>query len=666
MAVLAKRGISRAKKAVLVVFLIVVVVVAAVLISSLGTAANAPSKIQLQQSNTSASPTSSVTTTQPGGAPTINTQIPTGSPTTLPIAAGTNAPAPDTNDSPRPTDAPSVTTTGVPSAPAPTGANIPVVSPSAAPSGSSAAEVRDSVFTELQLRYPQLNCENAAHLGSVRAVLEGAAAEQDSPRIALGCGSVVATLRFRNVSTASEFAYTAQTLKVVADAAEIVPEVEAMNNVKYVTTDGSPCVFGVIKDSSGVEREIDRCLLVNEGMPFQDAATKSLSEGATWCPTVAVYDVNDFGSRQAWGECKEVSVKVDHPLVRGRKSRSKPHVFIIMVDDMGWNDIGYKNGMSYLTPTLDQLASEGLKLERMYTTPLCGPSRAAFMTGRMPHSTGFGPATAWNRGYSISGKENLLWEVFKGNGYHNIMLGKFGVGGVCDIRFGPLSRGFDNYIGPGTLKFHGYMKTPLASTASLLPLQRVKNREAFQWQYAPFTKEKKSWADSDLNQTYVKPAEEYEKMHLTNVFGIEASNAVSAYAAAGMTKPLLLYLSFRAPHANFFKVPEAPKLTKSTPAQLRKRGNRAEFLRMVRAIDVNVEKVVNAFKAAGFWDDTVVFFVSDNGGLVTRQGGGNNGRLSGGKGLLFEGGIRYVSLQSKLFISRLIGKLVNIKGCQRL
>lgn len=67
------------------------------------------------------------------------------------------------------------------------------------------------------------------------------------------------------------------------------------------------------------------------------------------------------------------------------RGKTKPNVFFIMIDDMGWNDIGYQStDLSHLTPNLDRLAANGIKLNQYYSQPICTPARGALMTGRYP------------------------------------------------------------------------------------------------------------------------------------------------------------------------------------------------------------------------------------------------------------------------------------------
>ncbi|MBT3737325.1 MAG: sulfatase-like hydrolase/transferase, partial [Gammaproteobacteria bacterium] len=73
----------------------------------------------------------------------------------------------------------------------------------------------------------------------------------------------------------------------------------------------------------------------------------------------------------------------------GANGQDQPNVIIMVADDLGWNDVGYHGG-DIETPSLDRLASEGVQLDRFYTTPICSPTRAALMTGRNPMRLGVG------------------------------------------------------------------------------------------------------------------------------------------------------------------------------------------------------------------------------------------------------------------------------------
>ena len=126
---------------------------------------------------------------------------------------------------------------------------------------------------------------------------------------------------------------------------------------------------------------------------------------------------------------------------------TKPNIVYILADDMGWKDVGF-HGADIKTPTLDQLASGGARLEQMYAQPMCTPSRAALMTGRYPHRYGLQLVVIPSAGrYGLPTDEWLLPQALKEAGYNTAIIGKWHLG-HADKKFWPKQRGFDEQYGP--------------------------------------------------------------------------------------------------------------------------------------------------------------------------------------------------------------------------
>ncbi len=138
-------------------------------------------------------------------------------------------------------------------------------------------------------------------------------------------------------------------------------------------------------------------------------------------------------------------------------SKAKPNIVLIMVDDMGWSDIGCYGG-EIPTPNIDRLAKNGLRFKQFYNTGRCCPTRASLLTGLYPHQAGIGQmaedpenpeAFHWGTpGYQgfLNRSSVTLAEVLKTNGYRTYMTGKWHVG-MHDASRRPLQRGFDRYYG---------------------------------------------------------------------------------------------------------------------------------------------------------------------------------------------------------------------------
>jgi arylsulfatase A-like enzyme len=130
----------------------------------------------------------------------------------------------------------------------------------------------------------------------------------------------------------------------------------------------------------------------------------------------------------------------------GANGQDQPNVIIMVADDLGWNDVGYHGG-DIETPSLDRLASEGVQLDRFYTTPICSPTRAALMTGRNPMrlGIGYGVILPWDN-IGVHPDERFLPESFLDAGYQTAMVGKWHLG-HAQQSYHPNERGFEHFYG---------------------------------------------------------------------------------------------------------------------------------------------------------------------------------------------------------------------------
>ena len=308
----------------------------------------------------------------------------------------------------------------------------------------------------------------------------------------------------------------------------------------------------------------------------------------------------------------------------------KPNVVFFLVDDLGYMDIGAYNPKTfYETPNIDSLASTGVKFTNGYAAnPVCSPTRYSIMTGKYPSRV---DATNWFSG-TRSGKFNpaplhsnmplkelTLAESLKGAGYKTAFLGKWHLG--PDPKFWPENQGFDINVG-------GHNRgSPPGGYFSPYKNPRLKN---------------------------LKDGE-----YLTDRLAQEAINIIDDYHSN--KEPFLVYLSFYNVHTPL----QAPKelvdkyKTKSQSISGKEFGPEEQvwpgakkrnvrilqkhptYAAMVQKMDEAVGKVLSKLKELGIEKETIVCFTSDNGGLSTSEGSPtSNLPLRGGKGWLYEGGIR--------------------------
>jgi arylsulfatase A-like enzyme len=295
-------------------------------------------------------------------------------------------------------------------------------------------------------------------------------------------------------------------------------------------------------------------------------------------------------------------------------SQTHPNIIVIITDDMGYADVGFNNyATDVVTPNIDALANAGTIFTSAYVAhPFCGPSRTALLTGRYPHKIGAQYNLAETDVTSgIDLNEVFLSTTLKNAGYKTGAFGKWHLGQATAHQ--PNSRGFDYFYGflPGG---HNYFTAAGGTAPYSWPLRRNFGL---------------------ANETY--------GLYITDLFAEEAAGFINN-AESEDAKPFFMYVAFNAPHAPI--QPKASDVTAITSAPYNKtfpnttEGNlRKNYLAMVYSVDRGVKLIVDALKANGEFDNTLIVFLSDNGGRPTLDGA-NNFPLKGEKGDTNEGGFR--------------------------
>jgi arylsulfatase A-like enzyme len=303
----------------------------------------------------------------------------------------------------------------------------------------------------------------------------------------------------------------------------------------------------------------------------------------------------------------------------------RPNVLLIVVDDLGYNDVGFQGGRDIPTPHLDRLAASGVRCTSGYVSyPVCSPSRAGFITGRYQQRFGHEFNPRWDPASQIDGlplSEKTMADALRDAGYATAAIGKWHLG--AHPQFHPNRRGFD--------EFYGF----LGGGHRFLPGSHVDVEVGA-------GKKMETHANAEHASPMLRNAtEEPEPPELTTKLGEEAAASITRHARG--TKPWFLYLSFNAPH---------------TPLQARADilekfahiadERRRTYAAMVATVDEAVGRTLGALDATGQRSRTLVFFFSDNGGPMTKRNANasNNGVLRGQKGDVFEGGIRVPFLVS--------------------
>ncbi len=314
-----------------------------------------------------------------------------------------------------------------------------------------------------------------------------------------------------------------------------------------------------------------------------------------------------------------ISLSVFLTLATAHAAEPRPNVLLIVTDDLGYNDVGFQGARDIPTPHLDRLAASGIRCTDGYVSyPVCSPSRAGFITGRYQQRFGyeFNPkwdATAVTHGLPLS--ETTLADSLRSAGYTTGVIGKWHLG--AHPQFHPNRRGFD--------EFYGF----LGGGHRFLPGSHVDVEVGA-------GKKSATHADAEHASPMLRNStEESEPPELTTKLGEEAAASVTRHARG--TKPWFLYLAFNAPHTPLQA--RADMLKKFAHIADERRRT---YAAMVATVDEAVGRILSALDATGQRERTLIFFISDNGGPMTKRNANAsvNSPLRGQKGDVFEGGIR--------------------------
>lgn len=326
-----------------------------------------------------------------------------------------------------------------------------------------------------------------------------------------------------------------------------------------------------------------------------------------------------------------------------------PNVILIVVDDLGVNDIsldgGGVAGGAVPTPNINALARDGVRFTNSYAAnATCSPSRAALMTGRYPTRFGFEytaipAAFAANLAHADSNApypviyheelnrnlpdypdmgvphdEIMLPEVLQARGYHTIHIGKWHLGEAAPLR--PTAQGFDESL--GLLAGGGmFLDADDPQTVNaVLPWDPI---DRFLWANLPYAVH---WG----NDQRFRPTG-----HLTDYF---TDNALAAIDA-NRNRPFFMYLAYNAPHTPL----QALRSDYDALPQIRDHSERV-YGAMIRQLDRRIGDIMQRLRDTGLDENTLVIFTSDNGGAWYTGIAGHNLPYRGWKGTFFEGGIR--------------------------
>jgi len=281
-----------------------------------------------------------------------------------------------------------------------------------------------------------------------------------------------------------------------------------------------------------------------------------------------------------------------------KRPARRTNIVLILVDDLGYGDLSSYGAKDMKTPNLDRLIAGGMRFDNFYANcPVCSPTRASLLTGRYPDMVGVPGVIRThqknNWGY-LSPKVALLPKLLKRAGYHTAIVGKWHLG--LESPNTPNERGFDH--------FHGFLGDMMDDYYN--------------------------HCRHGINYMRVNDKEIDPKGHATELFSQWAIDYIKERAKS--KPPFFLYLAYNAPHTPIQPPKDWLKREKGISEK------RARLVALIEHLDDGIGKVLAALKEFGESDNTLVIFTSDNGGQLSV--GANNGPLNGGKGGMYEGGIR--------------------------
>ncbi|MCG1035778.1 sulfatase-like hydrolase/transferase [Polaribacter sargassicola] len=288
------------------------------------------------------------------------------------------------------------------------------------------------------------------------------------------------------------------------------------------------------------------------------------------------------------------AILVSCKTAKTNQKENKPNIIVILIDDAGYADFGFMGSKDLETPNIDKLAKSGVVFTDAHVSAtVCSPSRAGLLTGKYQQRFGF---EANGTGYGDSGEIGLsddvttMADVFKKNGYKTIALGKWHLG--KDESDHPNKRGFDEFYGFET------------GSRSYFPIQNPRKGKMLQHNG------KRVVFDG----------------YLTDVLG----NQSVKYIEENKENPFFMYLAYNAVHT--------PMEAKKKDLEKFKNHPRQYLAAMTWSLDENIGKLQNKLQELGIADNTLIYFLSDNGGAANNTSSG--GSLKGWKGNKFEGGHR--------------------------
>jgi arylsulfatase A-like enzyme len=331
-------------------------------------------------------------------------------------------------------------------------------------------------------------------------------------------------------------------------------------------------------------------------------------------------------------------------------SQNRPNIIVIVADDLGKTDLALYGNTITETPNIDRLGAEGTVFNEAYVTaPICSPSRAGLLTGRYQQRFGheLQPVNRYlnsrlesivvNSTFDLQQlefanyqkvptkeaiekqglplQEITLADLLRKNGYATAIIGKWHQG--FSKEFLPLQRGFDYHYG----FYEAFSWFADTTNPDIINVRHKGIMDSFIWKNggSGLSQKKRNAVDIDVKEFYT----------------YALANEAVQYIEKNKDKPFFLYVPFNAPHTPF-------QALKSEVKRYQDKGvtdlNKAVYYALITGLDSAIGQINNKIKDLGLEENTLVFFISDNGG-ATYTHATDNAPLKGGKMSLYEGGI---------------------------
>ena len=281
----------------------------------------------------------------------------------------------------------------------------------------------------------------------------------------------------------------------------------------------------------------------------------------------------------------------------------KPSILILLVDDLGWGDVGYHDPQ-IASPNIDAIAANGVEFDRFYVNPTCSPTRASLLTGQFSTTHGVNGPIQWHSNEGLPLQWQTMADYLKRAGYQTHLMGKWHLGNA-NTAYWPQQRGFDS--------FYGHLNGGIGYFDHVFS-------GGLDWQKDGATLREEGYTTDLIKSAAINRIENRKRQD----------------------DPLFLFVSFNAIHTPV-EEPDNEGV---------KHQGRATLLRMIASLDSAIGEILDSLMRQPWGKETVIVFASDNGGsspkpwliemLIPpmRDGYSSNGILKQGKGSVFEGGIR--------------------------